>query len=274
LPSSQVRTPIQDAYATYRKMRSRGGYRNLDQEGRGWYFSFRSLRNYSRGWANYKKESLSQMAVSSHQSYQDWITRWQPLVDWFGSQEITPEKFIAVNGGGFTLSDLKRISSNATSRWSDIYRSANLVFTLNRNRIIERFQRVIDSVEDFDPSNPIEFIRDRIIEAANAIGLTEYEEFTDSDDGAVWLEDQDGTRFFYLMGMNHPKYSPYRITATIGSSQNYERFLKYPWIDLSRGVIGRGSAEFPDLPRILRDYATFKEITKYLDMESAPASIR
>ena len=223
-------TPISAAYNNYCSMRSRGGYRNLSPLQRGWYFSYRSNRSYTKRWKSSGKDNLIQEGEESLEAAKATLADWKEFIDWFS---------------GHSFDDAK--NSNSKKR--------------SQNMLVSKMQADFDEVEErievfTDGDTILTNIKDDIIETVVELGLvpsSKYEE--EDDDGCLWLKQEDSdVHFFIALGNLHGRYYPFNILDGFTTAYAMHNWNNYPYLDLMRGVLRKSSHSHRHVGMRLNDY--------------------
>ena len=210
-------SPIASAKKSYRSLK-RIGFRNLSQEDRGWYFTYRSFRNYTKLWNKYVKEDLIEALDNSLVKASNTLEDWKEFEDWAKARKPRG------HSGG----------------WNSIMR-----------KISEDVECLSDRIDDFnipeDSLDSLEVIKEDIIETVDPIGLVPSDTY--EDDGCLWFDHpESGKQFFLALGRLHGRFAP--IHAVAGFSLQYRvtnqgfNWENYPQVDLHPLVVGKKVADY------------------------------
>ena len=251
------KTPIENAYNTYRKIR-REGFSKLSRDERLWYFTYRSLRNYTKYWRRRIKNSLLEQAETSLESTKTWVEEWEKLETWLNNLIPTEELFTRANGNIDINSDIVYLHNGATATvpkgWRHKYNSTVRILNLLRNEITENIDTAreqIELVEDNEnPEDLLESIKDEIRMAAFTGGLEEVEEKNNRDDGALWFVDPEtDTEYYYLLGIFNPRFNPYEILYKFAINKR-DNWKYHPWIPLNRSGLETSGGKNPRMDTV------------------------
>ena len=275
-----VRTPIEDAYAIYRRMRGAGGYRKLNATDRQWYFFYRQHRNYTKYWRKFSRNQLLNHVPEAVEEAKDWLEKWTEFAEWFEGQTISEEAFGDVDGtnvyhyeGGGTGVMQRRDSYNSLVR--------------NHSGFSERVWDKVNSVQEqldlVDEDDPDFGVYEEVISKVTELGLEPVEAMNARDDGMLWFVDPEtDVKYMYALRPLHSttrwNNRPWTVTSTFtfDRQQSYSahsNWKDHPYITLDRTIVRFVHRGFPDVMRIFSDYfGAFDLIKPYLDLKSSPVS--
>ena len=197
-------SPIQDAYPRYRQLRRQGGPRAMPAADRGWYYTYRSYRVYTKYWLKSRKAALVEQAGDSLVVAGGVLREWQEFETWMNSLSIPEEK------------------------------NARILRGL-QNRVSEKVDELEERVELYTDDDPVlTNIKEAIAEAANDLGLLPSERYAEVDDGCAWFEDEDGKHYFVALANLNGRYNPFNVLATPMARRHPGKWARYSHTDLFR----------------------------------------
>jgi hypothetical protein len=281
MSTNNVRTPVEDAYATYNRMRRAGGYRNLNATDRAWYFFYRTYRNHTKYWrARNKPELLARMPVAVQEA-KDWVAKWAGFADWFDSQVPTEVEFQNRHGdiNGHEVTHYASGGSSSVAR-RDQFRYLVQTHTSISNKVWENIDKVQDQLDLVDDGDSDFGAYEEIISFGAEAGLSPLDDLNDRDDGMLWFVDVE-TEVKYMFDVKTALHSthrwnnnPWSVMGTIYLDTNNwgnDRWKNYPYIPLNRTFMKYSQPSYPDVLRVFSDYFGLIDVFKsYVDDSTSP----
>ena len=272
---ADVRAPLEDAFNQYKKMRSRGGWRRLDREGRVLYFFFMQHRNFTRNWRRRQKQELHDKMEKGLRDCAVWLEKANAFADWFDTQAITEERYIHFHGS-IEGSETREMSGGTISvKRSDAFESKARVHRFFANKVREAIEEVQDSYDSFDMDDPDFGLSEQIAAAGHELGLELYDPYNDRDDGAVYLVDPETDRIYYFaLAWFHTmtrKWTPVARVSVLDERYRHDRWKDVCVAPLNRTAMNVPPATYPDYMRVFRDhFGMFDSIEYMIDVDNSP----
>lgn len=203
-----TRTPIQNAYSTYRKLRRRG-YRRLSHHDRMRYMFGRQYRSAAKQWHNGQRECLIHCMKQSAAETAKWVAKWEAFLQWMEDEvKVNPERFEAVRGhsteGTTSVMDGKGTVNNDAIYDSDVRAYKHFYGRVSSlvEEISDHYYQAIDT-DGLDDLDEGEVLMANLIEeiemGAAGLGLEPHPVFEPGADGAVWFVDPETNHEFFLL---------------------------------------------------------------------------